>query len=344
MSHPISLHTRAITPKAFALFFILIVAAILANACAPAATPAPFVVRETVVVNSQPQQPTLAPRPMGAPPTGVALAVATPAKSADSPSSLPTGQSIAAVPFDRKIIKNSQLVAIVADVDVAVARMTDIASNVGGYLFSSRTYFEGTRKIAQVTISVPVDRFEDALNLVRHIALKIESDTAGSSDVSEQYVDLESRLRNLESTAARIREFLGKAQTVDEALKINAQLSAVDAQIEEIKGKLNALKARSAFSTITADLRELVPTPTPTHTPTITPTPTPTMTPTPVGWQPDQTFNDAITVQGSILRALGNLTIWFIVLLLPYLVVLGLLVYGLAWLARKARPTRTPTS
>ncbi len=246
-----------------------------------------------------------------------------------------TGNTTTAAAIDRRIIKNAQLTATVENVDVAIFRLTGIAADVGGYLVASRTFVEGNRKAAQVTIAVPVDRFEEALNLVRKTALRVENDTASSADVTEQYVDLQSRLRNLESTSARIREFLVKAQNVEEALKINAQLSEVDRQIEEIKGKLNAMTSRTTFSTIAVDLREPVPTPTPTHTPTATPTPTPSPTPLPIVWHPDKTLQTAVDTQtvllNTLVRVVGDVLIWFTVVILPYLVVLALIVGGLRW-------------
>ena len=236
----------------------------------------------------------------------------------------------------------------VMKIDESVFRLTGIAADVGGYLVSNRVFVDGNRRQAQVTMAVPVDRFEEALNLVRKVAYSIESDVAASSDVTEQFTDLQSRLRNLEATSSRIRDFLTKATTVEESLKINAQLGEVDRQIEEIKGKLNAMQARTTFSTITADLRELVPTPTitPTPTPTTTPTPThtptTTPTPTPIVWKPNETLKAASETQTKLFSALmlvvGDTLIWLVVVVLPY-VLLGALLYLIVsrlarWLAR----------
>ena len=62
-------------------------------------------------------------------------------------------------------------------------------------------------------------------------------ESASGQDVTDQYVDLQSRLRNLEATEATIRSFLEKAETVEESLQVNRQLSEITDQIEEIKGK-----------------------------------------------------------------------------------------------------------
>ena len=296
------------------------------TACGPSATPAS--------APASTSAPAAAATVAAAPPSAAQSVPAAAATAAPSGSGANLPSS--AAPIDRKIIKNAQLTMVVSSVDVALVRLTGIASDVGGYLVGSRTFLENNRKGAQVTLAVPVDAYEQSLNLVRKVAVTIENDLSTSSDVTAQFTDLQSRLTNLLATEARIREFLAKAQTVDEALKVNAQLSDVDRQIEEIKGQLNVLTARTTVSTITVDLREPVPTPTPTATPTLTPTPTP------IAWRPDQTFQSAVTVQTNLVKVLGDLLIRLAVVVLPYLLVFLLLLMLIRWLARKIVRPRAP--
>lgn len=160
---------------------------------------------------------------------------------------------------------------------------------------------------------------------LRGLALKVLDENASGTDVTDQYVDLESRLRNLEATEIRIRAFLDKAVTVEEALQVNQKLADITAQIEQVKGQMNYLKDRSAYSTITVHLSPEVPTPTLTPTPTATPTPTPT--PTPVAWRPDQTFKRSTGILGSILRTLGDLLIWITIVFGPFVLLAGLVIW-----------------
>jgi hypothetical protein len=116
------------------------------------------------------------------------------------------------------IIKQAQIRLQVKNTDQAIDRLTQIVADTGGYIVSNRVWFEETGgksfKYATYTIGVPVDAFEVALRRLRTMALKVEDETASGQDVSEEYVDLESRLRNLEATRDRIRGFLDQAQTV----------------------------------------------------------------------------------------------------------------------------------
>lgn len=321
------------TKFAFGLSFAMLVLFLFGCSApsAPAPTQAPPRQQRAAQPTAAPAQPTAA--------TAQPTQAPAPTMAASGNENDTTAPYIPAnpIPIDRKIIKNAQLDLTVEDTPIALMRITGIASDVGGYVVSSRTFGDGDRTGAQISIAVPVDRFEESLNLVRRVALRINQDITSSSEVTEQYVDLESRLRNLEATSARLREFLNRAQTITETLTVNQQLTNVESEIEQIKGKLNALSARSAFSTITTDLQELLPTPAPTHTPTITPSPTPTATPTPNLWRPGETLDSAVNLQTNLLQGLGTLAIWFIVVLLPYLLAFALLVLGVRWLVQRFR-------
>ena len=150
----------------------------------------------------------------------------------------------------RKIIKNGDMALLVADTDAALDNVTLIAVGQGGYIVSSETEERDGAKYAQVRLGVPVERFEETQRRLRTLAIKVLRDNASGEDVTDQYVDLQSQLNNLEATAARIRTFLDEAETVEEALKVNAELTKIEGEIEQVKGRMNYLKDRSAFSSL----------------------------------------------------------------------------------------------
>lgn len=326
-------------PFSFSLLLVVIVLAVAAIGCgapaAPTAAPAATSgVKRAAQPTAAPAQPTAAPAMVEG--TAAPQPTSAPAAGDDS-----TYHPSNAAPIDRKIIKNAQLSLVVENTATALFQITGISSDVGGYVVGSRTFGVGDRTGAQISIAVPVDRFEEAVNMVRHTALRVEQDMTSSAEVTEQFIDLESRLRNLEATATRLREFLARANTITETLKVNDELTRIESETEQIKGKLNALNARSSFSTIAVDLNEPYPTPAPTNTPTVTPTTTPTVTPTPVIWRPDETFASAATVQTSLFQSLVNVLIWFGVVFLPYLIAALLLGLILRWFIQKTRPKKT---
>ena len=213
------------------------------------------------------------------------------------------------------------------DVGSGVDRVTQVAADTFGYILSSRSWYQGSFPYATITIGVPVDEFENALRRLRGMAVRVQDETASGTDVSDQYVDLESRLRNLEATEARIRSFLEQATNIEESLRINAQLTEITAQIEQIKGQMSYIKDRAAYSTITVHLEPQLP------------TPTPTPTPVPDVWRPGTTFRDAAGVLGGMLRVVGDLAIWAAVVLGPFAVPAGLVLWVVVRAGRRRQKT-----
>jgi hypothetical protein len=242
---------------------------------------------------------------------------------------------------NRKIIKNADVRLLVKDTDVALSRTTQIITDLGGYIVSSRAwyqdYFGNNLKYATVTIGVPVDQFERALQRFRDLSIRVLDENASGEDVTDQYVDLQSQLVNLEATRARIQDFLKDAKTVDEALRINQQLSEIEGQIEQIKGRMNYLADRSAFSTITVNFEPELPILTPTPTPTLAPTNTPIPTATLKPWEPGETFGEAKQTVTIAYRGIFDFLIWLVVVVLPILLPPVLIVWGL-WKLLNRKP------
>jgi hypothetical protein len=232
------------------------------------------------------------------------------------------------------IVKNADVKLTVKDTDVAIDRTTQIVGDSGGYIVSSRVwyqdYYGNNLKYASISIGVPVDEFEKVLSKLRGLAIKVVDETASGDDVTKQYVDLQSQLTNLEATRARIQDFLKDAKTVDEALRINQELSNVEGQIEQIKGQMNYLSDRSAYSTITINLEPEFP------VLTATPTSTPRPTATPIPWNPGETFTDAKSTVTVLYQGIANFLIWLGVVILPILLPPALILWGIwKWLNRK---------
>jgi hypothetical protein len=229
------------------------------------------------------------------------------------------------------IIKSAEIRLRVENTDTAIDRVTQVVGDAGGYIISSRVWYQAhydgeNYKYSTITIGVPVLQFERSLNRLRGLAVKVLDESASGEDVTDQYVDLESQLTNLEATRERIKSFLDDAKNVDEALRINAELSEIERQIEEIKGRMNYLKDRSSYSTITITLEP--------ELPEIVPTPTPEPKP----WSPGETFDDATKTLTRTYQGIVELLIWFFIVLLPILAPPIFLVW-LLWrfLTRKAK-------
>jgi hypothetical protein len=229
------------------------------------------------------------------------------------------------------IIKNADVKLLVEDTDIAIDRATQIVSDAGGYIISSRVWYQPHNdgenyKYATTTIGVPFQQFERTLTRLRGISVKVLDETASGEDVTNQYVDLQSQLTNLEATRDRVKSFLDDAKTVDEALRINSQLSEIERQIEEIKGRMNYLKDRAAYSTITITFQP--------ELPEILPTPTPEPNP----WNPGETFESARNSVTRAYQGIVDLLIWFFIVLVPIFAPPALIV----WIIWKAITRKKP--
>ncbi|HLC34580.1 MAG TPA: DUF4349 domain-containing protein [Anaerolineales bacterium] len=251
-----------------------------------------------------------------------------------------TGADQAAVPQSaRLIIKDGQIRLLVEDTDRAIDGVMQVVGDVGGYVVSSRVWYSGwggtNYKFASLTVGVPAEDFERAIRRLRALALQVVDETSTGQDVTDEYVDLQSQVESLQATRARILEFLDRAKTVEEALTVNKELAAVEAQIEQVQGRINYLSGRSSFSTITITLEPKLPELTPTPTRTLTPTRTP------VPWDASGTYHDARRALTSLYQGFADLTIWIVILGIPLLAPL-VLVGWLLWVLTHRKPKNRP--
>jgi hypothetical protein len=323
--------TRPAAPTAAAA---AVATTVMRPAAAPTATFVPPAAAATVVAAATPGP--------GAP---VALAgtPGAPVALAGTP-----GVSIAPSQEGRMIIKDGEMRLLVDNTDRAIDQVSTIATQNGGYIIASQTSLKDGVKFATIQLGVPSELFETVQRQVRSVALDVLADTASGVDVTDAYTDMQSRLANLEATQARVRTFLDRATTVEEALKVNQQLSDLAGQIEQIKGRMNVVRQRAAFSTLLLNIEPQRNTPTPTATRTATATPTETATPTatatttqtptrtPIVWHPGETFSSATSTMTVVSRTLGDMLIWLVVVGGP-IFVLALVVAFVVMVVRRRR-------
>lgn len=155
--------------------------------------------------------------------------------------------------LDRLAIRSAQITLVVDDTLGATGSVRNLALTKGGFVFSSSTYTEDDRQFAQLTLRVPADSFDDTISDLRTApyVLEVQREESSSQDVSSEFVDNESRLTALEETQRRYLALLSEADTVDEILRLESELTDVRSQIETIKGRQNYLTEMTSFSTIT---------------------------------------------------------------------------------------------
>lgn len=164
-------------------------------------------------------------------------------------------------PGQRVVVYTANFSCVVKDIDVAVTSMQHLAEELGGYLVELRE--------TSVTIRVPSARFHDATDRVERLG-QISRRDIRADDVTDEYVDLEARLKNAKAMRERLQALLAKADDIKAALEVEKEIARVSEEIERLQGKLELLKNRISFSTISATFERVYrvePTPSVTRLP-----------------------------------------------------------------------------
>lgn len=162
-------------------------------------------------------------------------------------------------PWDRMVIRTAALSLWVENVEAALARVREIAGASNGFVSASTSRLERAgeqeRMVANVTIQVRAEAFDATVQALRQIAIKVEGEQGTSQDITQEYVDLDSSLRNLLAAEAAIIGLMDKAQRMEDVLTLHRELTNLRGQIERIQGRKRFLERRSEMATITVNLR-----------------------------------------------------------------------------------------
>ncbi len=158
--------------------------------------------------------------------------------------------------IERRIVRNGRMTLEVEDVIEAMNRVEDIAAIMGGYVVSSYKYENDEGISGEINIRIPSDNFDEGFNQLRQIAQNVPYEHTDSKDITEEYVDLEARLHNLVATEDQYLELLDRAETVEEMLQVQRELSNIRGYIEQLQGRMKYLERVSEMALIEISLRE----------------------------------------------------------------------------------------
>jgi len=121
----------------------------------------------------------------------------------------------------------------------------------GGYIVDSNVYKDNDDKLhGQLTVRIPEKHFQKFLNDAENEAIDVHERNVSGQDITEEYVDLESRLKSKRVVEERLLLFMKDAEKTEELLKISSDLSAIQEEIETIVGKMNYLENQTDYSTV----------------------------------------------------------------------------------------------
>lgn len=242
-----------------------------------------------------------------------------------APASGPGGTAKLQLATDqRQIVKTGEITLQVTSVANASGRIRAMALELGGYVGGSQA---GTLdQSATLTLRIPAARFDDALSRLHEIGDKVLVEATREEDVTSAVVDLEARLKNLETSEVQYRALMAKATKIEDILSVQSRLDDVQGQIEELSAQLKQLSNQADLATLTVTLQ---PQPEPIKEASAT-------------WDPGETASTAVGALLSVAQALGTAGIWLAIVGLPILVVVAILALVAARLGLLRR--RTPAA
>lgn len=234
------------------------------------------------------------------------------------------GQSTAFTP--RMIIRNAALSLVVRDASDAIVQATRIAEAKRGYVAETRQWKESNQTRASAVLRVPAETLMPAMEQLRRLAIRVDSESVTGHDVSQEHTDLSAQLRNLQAAETELRELLStvrqRTQKASDVIEVYTELTRVRGEIEKTQGRLEYLSQMTTYATITLEL-----TPDALAAPVVEP-----------GWQPIATARSAARSLVNSLKFIADAAIWFALYLLPVglvLVALALFVRAIWRLARR---------
>ena len=231
----------------------------------------------------------------------------------------------------RIVIKNANMTIVVDDPSKSADAIIHLAESMNGFVVSANIYqttINNGQKVprASVTVRIPAERLEEAMAQVEALSKQAPlSRTIQSQDVTSDYTDLQSRLRNLENTEQQLTKIMDEATTTEDVMSVYNKLVDVREQIEVTKGKIQYYEQSAALSALSVDLlaNEAV-------------------QPLTIGsWQPVGVAKNAVQALINTTKFLANAAIWLVILVLPVLLVLYVIFFlPLRWIWRRLRRNR----
>ncbi|QFU94221.1 hypothetical protein YIM_45455 [Amycolatopsis sp. YIM 10] len=161
---------------------------------------------------------------------------------------VPPGQAVAIT--DRKLVRTATLSLSSGDVAVTVQKAAQIATGAGGYTGQERT----DERSASLSIVVPAERLDQVLSDLAGTGEKVLRRELQTKDVTEEVVDVESRLNNQRASVERVRALLGQAGSISEITSVERELTSREAELESLQARQQALAGSVAMSTISLNV------------------------------------------------------------------------------------------
>ncbi len=229
---------------------------------------------------------------------------------------------------ERLIIRNGNLNLTVEDTLAAQKEIEKVVTELAGegaFVVSNtaRASYEGESPFIDITIRIPATKFDEVMDRISDLAVKVNERTESAEDVTAEYVDLQTRLETLEAARDRLLEIMKQSATTEDLLQAEQQLTQRETEIESLKGRMKYLSESARLSSIAISLQPYQPS-----------------QPLNTSWRPAETVRRAFDALVNSLRGFADFMIVFVIAILPWLLVAGGIWWGVARVVRKRRAKR----
>lgn len=220
---------------------------------------------------------------------------------------------------DAKIVRTGTLQLQVGKVDEVLVRARGAIRGLGGYISASEQKNDGERSVATVTYRIPSDRWDDALQALRGLAMKVLDEHTESVEVTGALIDLGARIDNLKSSEKALQAIAAQATKISDVLDVQARLTEVRGQIEQLSAQQNHLEDQAGLGTLTVTYGLVVA----------------AVNEAAKNWDAADEVDRASASLVDLLQGLATAGIWFGIVWIPILIGLSLIALLASFVARR---------
>ncbi len=158
--------------------------------------------------------------------------------------------------YERKLTKNGSIRFETSNLDKTKQLITNAVASLNGYISNDNTSESDNRTENSLIVRIPADKADSLITVIESNASKIDYKSIDVQDVTEQFIDLDTRVRTKKEVETRYRELLARATSVEEMLKIEEQIGNIRTEIESAEGRLRYLSNQVQYSTLNVTFYE----------------------------------------------------------------------------------------
>lgn len=237
-----------------------------------------------------------------------------------SSSIMPLREAAPTTQTNRIVVEETSMSLVVLKVKEMADKIAELAKTNGGYMVSTNISQPEEAPFATVVVRIPAEKVKTTIEEYRKLSIKVTSENVIGTDVTDQYIDLEARLKTLETTKSKFQDIMVRATQIQDILTVQQNLINIQDQIDALKGRQKYLEQTAALSKVTIYLSsdELALPYAPSE-----------------AFRPAVIFKLAVRALNGTLRGLAEKLIWFVVFGVIWIPLLIIVVFVRRWINKK---------